>query len=160
MADAAARIARDVSLRAATAQVEAGLADPRFAAAPWQRLASARDGRPLVVAAASTDRLLIASGVPPSDLATPILVRSIANAIAPVPDLQAAEVVPIDDAQLQRWSRPSTPLPSPRIQNVDQDDRRWFWVAVICLLAFEVWVRRAPAADGAHDRDEDHARVA
>jgi hypothetical protein len=160
MADVSARIARDDALRAAGARVGAGLADPRYEKAPWQRLTSAGNGDPLVVAAASADRLLIASAIPPSDLATPILVRAIANAIAPAPDLQPAEVVPIPDAQLQRWARLSAPLPSPPIETVDQDDRRWFWLAVIGLLAFEMWVRRARADVAAQDRNEERARVA
>jgi hypothetical protein len=160
MADAAASIARDAGLRAASAQIAAGLTDPRFAAPPWQRLVSSGDGRPLVVAAASADRFVVASAVPPSDLATPILVRAIANAMAQVPDLQAAEVMPITDAQLQRWSRPSTPTSSPRTETVDEDDRRWLWLTVLCLLALEMWIRRVRTGAVANDRSEDRARVA
>ena len=95
MADAVARIARDRDLAAAGARVASGLAGAPFATAPWQMLASAEDGRPLAVAAASANRLLVASAAPASDLATPVLLRSIANAIASVPDLRAAEVVAI-----------------------------------------------------------------
>ena len=160
MADAVVRIARDSSLRAAAARVAAGLADRRFAAAPWQTLASAADGRPLAAAAGSADRLVVASAAPASDIATPLLLRSIANAIALVPDLQSAEVIPIGDALLQRWSRPATPLTSPRIETVEQDDRRWLWLAALCLLALEMWMRRGRPADVAGQRHEDHTRVA
>lgn len=160
MADAAARIAGDRELRAAAARVAAGLSDARFAAAPWQILASAADGRPLAVAAGSANRLVVASAARASDVATPVLLRSIANAIAAIPDLQRAEVVPIADALLQQWSRPSTPPASPRIETVEQDDRRWLWLAVLCLLGLEMWIRRARTADEANEHREETARVA
>jgi hypothetical protein len=160
MADAAARIAGDRELRAAAARVAAGLSDARFAAAPWQILASAADGRPLAVAAGSANRLVVASVARASDVATPVLLRSIANAIAAIPDLQRAEVVPIADALLQQWSRPSTPPASPRIETVEQDDRRWLWLAVLCLLGLEMWIRRARQADEANEHREETARVA
>ena len=160
MANASARIARDSSLRAAAVRLAAGLADPRFAAAPWQTLTEAADGHPLIAAAGSAGQLLVASAAPASDIATPLLLRSIANAIALVADLQPAEVMPISDALLQRWSRPSTPVTSPRIETVDQDDRRWLWLVVLCLLACEMWMRRGRPADDVDERHEGHARVA
>ena len=39
--------------------------------------------------------------------------------------------MPIADAVLQRWSRPAAPMASPRIEAMDQDDRRWLWIAVL-----------------------------
>jgi hypothetical protein len=149
MAAAAARIARDPDLRAAAARVARGLSDPRFAAPPWQTLTSAADGLPLAAAAGSANRFVVASAAPASDLATPVLLRSMANAIASVPDLSAAEVVPIADAMLQRWSRPAAPMTSPRIDTVAQDDRRWLWLAAVGLLALETWIRRARNVDAA-----------
>jgi hypothetical protein len=102
----------------------------------------------------------VASAARASDVATPVLLRSIANAIAAIPDLQRAEVVPIADALLQRWSRPSTPPASPRIGTVEQDDRRWLWLAALCLLGLEMWIRRARPSDAAHEQHEEDARVA
>lgn len=160
MAEALARIAGDAALRAAAARVSEGLADARFAAAPWQVLASAADGRPLAVAAGSANRLVVASAARASDVATPVLLRSIANAIADVPDLTRAEVVPIADAVLRQWSRPSTSPAPPRIETVDQDDRRWLWLAVLCLLGLEMRIRRPRPADAAHDAGEEDVRVA
>ena len=160
MADAAARIARDQDLRVAAARVASGLSDPRFAAPPWQTLTSAADGRPLAAAAGSAGRFVIASAASGSDLAAPVLLRSIANAIASLPDLHAAEVVPIADAVLQRWSRPAAPVTSPRVDTVEQDDRRWLWLAALGLLALETWIRRARPADALTEREEERARVA
>jgi hypothetical protein len=160
MADAAARIARDPDLQHAAARVTAGLADPRLVAAPWQSLVAAGDGRPLAVAAGSASLLIVATASPASDVATPVLLRSIANAIATIPDLQGAEVVPIADAVLQQWSRPPAPVTSPRLETVDRDDRRWLWLAVLCLLALESWLRRARAEDVAQAHPEEPARVA
>jgi len=160
MADAIARIARDPDLRAAGVPVADGLADARFAAAPWQPLASAADGRPLAVAAGSARGIVVASAAPVSEVATPVLLRSIANAIADVPTLQNAEVVPIRDEVLRRWTRTAAPVTEPRVDTVDQDDRRWLWVAVLCLLALESWVRRARSAQASRERETEQARVA
>ena len=160
MADAAARIARDPDLRAAAARVTAGLSDARFMAAPWQVLATAADGHPLAAAAGAATRLVVATAADSADVATPVLLRSIANAIADVPGLHRTEVVSIADGVLQRWTRPAAPLASPRIDTVDRDDRRWLWVAVLCLLALETWIRRARSADVSQLGSEEHARVA
>jgi hypothetical protein len=160
MADAIARIARDPDLRAAGVRVADGLADAKFAAAPWQILAPAADGRPLAAAAGSTRGIVVASASPASDVATPVLLRSIADAIADVPTLQNAEVVPIADAVLQRWTRTAAPVTEPGVETVEQDDRRWLWAAVLCLLALEGWVRRARSAEVSRERETEQARVA
>lgn len=158
MARAVARIAGDGDLHAAGSRVSAGLAGAAFSAAPWQTLTVAADGRPLAIAAGSADGLVVASAAPAADIVTPLLLRAIANAIADVPDLQPAEVLPIADAVLQRWSRPAPPLTTPRIETVDRDDRRWLWLAVLGLLALETWMRRSRPA--AVERREEAARVA
>jgi hypothetical protein len=160
IADAIARIARDRDLREAASRVTAGLAAAEFMEAPWQTVAAAADGRPLVVASGSEKGIVVVSGAPALDVATPLLLRSIANAIGAIPELQGAEVVPIADAVLQRWSRPAAPLTTPRIESVDEDDRRWLWIAVLCLMAIEMWIRRARAADLSPVRREEDARVA
>ena len=160
MADAVSRIAADRDLRDAASRVAAGLSDAAFAVAPWQILTSAADGRPLAVAAGSPDRLVVASAARASDVATPLLLRAIANGIAVPPDLQPAEVVPIADALLQRWSRAAAPLSSPRIQSVDEDDRRWLWLAALLLMALEVWMRRARTAEHVSQGRHEDPRVA
>ena len=88
---------------------------------------------------ASADRLLVVSAAPASDVATPVLLRSIANAIAVVPDLRRGRsradrrraCCSAGRVRRRRW-------PSPRIDTVDRDDRRWLWLAVLCLLALEM----------------------
>jgi len=48
---------------------------------------------------------------------------------------------------------------SPRIDTVEQDDRRWLWLAVVGLLALETWMRRLrPTA--VERRAAEDARVA
>lgn len=160
MAAAAVRIAADHDVRAAGVRVAAGLTDPQFQTAPWQTLAAAADGRPVAAAAASPDRLLVASAAPAADVATPVLLRAIANAIADIPDLRGVEVLPIADDVLRRWSRPPSAAPAPRLETIDGDDRRWLWMAVLALLVLEQWIRRdRPASVDQPDRDEQ-ARVA
>ena len=160
MAEAVAQIARDPDLRATGARVATGLSDARFTAAPWQTLTSAGDSRPLAVAAGSAKSLVVVTAAPASAVAMPVLLRSIANALAPPLDLQAAEVVPIDDTVLRGWSRLPMPVTSPRVESVDDDDRRWLWLAALCLMALEMWIRRARPAEVADDPSEEDARVA
>ena len=160
MAEAVASMARDRDLGEASGRVASGFSDRAFAAPPWQTVASAADGRPLTVAAGSADAIVVTSAAPASDVVMPLLLRSIANAIGTIPDLRRAEVLPIADAVLQRWTRPAAPVTSPRIDTVDQDDRRWLWIAVLLLLALETWMRRARNTDGAARLHEEDARVA
>jgi hypothetical protein len=159
MADAIARIARDADVQAAARRVARGTADSRLSTTPWQLVAGAGDGQPLVVAAGSQQRLIVVSAAPASDIATPILLRAIANALAPIPDLQRGEIVPIADDVVRAWSRPSAPPAMPRINTVDEDDRRWFWLAAIGLLAIETWMRATRTRDAATEEPEA-ARVA
>jgi hypothetical protein len=166
MADAIARMSRDAELQAAASGARTGLSDQRFTSAPWQNVAAAADGAPLIAAAGSMSELLVASAASAFDLVTPLLLRSIVNGLAVVPDVRQAEVVAISDAQLRAWSRPAPPLGAPRLdphslENV-QDDRRWFWAAVLGLLALEAWMRRARALHGetVGEHDKDVARVA
>jgi hypothetical protein len=113
---------------------------------------------------------------------TPLLIRSIANGVGDLPDdiLQRAEVVPIADRLLSEWSRPAAPpaidgdqvgpegdalfwkrasgLRRERVGErgwgpVRIDDARWVWLAVLCLLGVEMWMRRARKA-AAEDREE------
>lgn len=160
MADAAARIVRDSELQTAAWHVEKGLADDRFAKAPWQTLASAADGRPLLVAA---DRIVV-SAAGASDIVTPLLMRAVANGIAPAPDLQPAEVLPIADRSLGEWSRPASVPAAPTAEALrrsdSDDDRRWFWIAVLCLIALETWMRRARAAKSDERHQAEDTRVA
>jgi hypothetical protein len=160
MADAVARIARDGELQTAASRVAAGLADARLAGAPWHALAFAADGRALAAAAGSPAQLVVVSAANAEDIVTPLLMRSIVNGLAVVPDLQNAEVVPIPDRLLREWSRPAPAPDVPRIDTIDQDDRRWLWLAVLCLLAIETWMRRTRSSAAAAEDGEEDARVA
>ena len=159
MADAIARVAADRELQAVASNVAAGISDPRYAAAPWHTVALAADGRPLAVAAGSAAPLIFVSGANPEDLVTALLMRSVVNSLADPPNFQAAEVVPIPDRVLSEWSRPAPPVTAPRVDTVDQDDRRWLWLTTVLLLAVEMWMRRARMTAAREDSPEA-ARVA
>ena len=47
---------------------------------------------------------------------------------------------------------------APRIDTVDEDDRRWLWIAALVLLAVEAWMRRARRT--LVDQEEGSVRVA
>jgi hypothetical protein len=143
------------------------MSDARLFTVPWQLVADAANGEPLVSAASSGSLLVVSSAAPVSNVVTPILMRAMANALAAIPDLQRAEVVPIADEMLRRWSRPAVPPATPRIDTVDDDDRRWFWLAALGLLAIETWIRRVGTRDasiednvGLSSRRRKVARVA
>jgi len=162
IADGAARLLRDADVQTAAAQVSTGLTDARFFSAPWQAVAFAADGRALAVAAESSGRLLVASGAPASTIVTPLLMRSIVNALGVVPDLRRGEVAPIADRRLREWTRPAAiprvPVAGDRRQDDGGNDRRLLWLTVLCLLGIEMWMRRARSA--AADAREEIARVA
>lgn len=159
MAEAVARIVGDHELQTAASRVATGFSDQRYGAAPWHAVASAADGRPLAVAAGSSSQLIVVSAASAADIVTPLLMRSIVNGLAIVPNLQSAEVVPIPDRLLREWSRPAPAPGAPRIDTVEDDDRRWLWLAALGLLAIETWMRRARTATVGEDVPEP-ARVA
>jgi hypothetical protein len=158
MADVVASLARDPDLRAEAARVPEGIGDPRFVAAPWNVIASARDGRPVASASASGDRLIVAGVARDGDLIVPTLLRAIAAHLGPQVQLNDAEIVPIPDSQLRAWTRAPGPPPPPRPETVERDDRRWLWGVVLLLLAIETWMRRQTTAT--QHAEETRARVA
>ena len=159
MADSLARVARDTDLQSEAARVPAGLVDPRFARGPWHVLVNALDGRPIASAAMASHKLTVVAAARAGDLIVPVLMRAIANGLAPASDLTAADVLPIGDATLRAWTRPPGPPPPPRPETVDRDDRRWLWGVVLLLLMVENWVRRS-ARGADHVQEEVRARVA
>ncbi|MBI3402442.1 MAG: BatA domain-containing protein [Acidobacteria bacterium] len=170
MADAIARMSRDSDLRTAASHTTGISLDARFVAPPWQVVAVSDDvgaelapPAPLIVVAASGSDLLVVSAASPLDIVTPVLLRSIVNSLAVLPDLRQAEVVTISDSQLRAWSRPAPPPAAPRLDSPSledvSDDRPWFWAATLALLALEGWMRRARATD-VNGGAGDVARVA
>ena len=159
VADAVARIARDPALRDESSRTARGFADRSLAQPPWHSLAAAADGRPVAVAAASSDRLLIVARAAEGDLIVPTLLRAVATNLAPPDNPGNAEILPIPDSQLRAWTRDPGAPPPPRPETVERDDRRWLWGAVLLLLAIETWMRRQAA--GVQDTTEEtRARVA
>jgi hypothetical protein len=159
VADAVARIARDPALLDESRRTARGIADRALNQPPWHPVTAAADGRPVAVAAASGDRLLVVSIAADGDLLVPTLARAIAIGLAPGTDLRGAEIVPIRDSQLRAWTRAPGAAPPPRPENVEPDDRRWLWAAVLLLLAIETWMRRQSAGAQAA-AEETRARVA
>jgi hypothetical protein len=158
MTDALARIVRDTDLQSEAARVPTGFADQRYTNVPWQPLAAAADGRPLVSAAASSGTLIVASAADAGAFVTPVLLRSLANNVGTPDDAAQVDVLPISDSQLRAWTRPPA-VTAPRVDTVERDDRRWLWTGVLMLLAVEAWIRR-PRPDAVEAVDEETPRVA
>ena len=159
MTDAVARMVRDPDLQTEAARVSDGFAARRFPTPPWQPIAAAADGRPLISAASSSGTLVVASAANAVALVTPLLLRSLANNVAAPDDATKTELLPIADSRLRAWTRPPVPVTAPRVDTVERDDRRWLWVGVLALLAVEAWVRRA-RRDAVDLIDRETARVA
>ena len=103
-------------------------------------------GRPAIQVAAeganAQARMLVWSRVAASDEATALLIRATLRALAGGEGFGEAEVIAIPDATLARWQRPSSEPPASEWRNVDGNDRRWLWGAVIALLVAEQVLRR------------------
>jgi hypothetical protein len=115
--------------------------------------------------ALSTDGalLIVTTTLPPGDLRTALLFRSIFDALSADEDGGAAdpilgrrakalaerEVLTIPDADLRAWERPAGDARPPSVKTIDRDDRRWWWAAVLVLLALETVMRRSRPAQPA-----------
>jgi hypothetical protein len=122
-------------------------------------VARAADGRPIAVAAAAGDRLLVAAKARAGDFLVPVLARAVAASLSPDSDHRGAEVLAIADEQLRSWTRTPGAPPAPRPETVERDDRRWIWVAVLLLFGVETWMRRS-RRDADAVVEEERARVA
>jgi hypothetical protein len=152
--DAVARIATDPDVASAAGEVHARAPEMITPHGAWQTIASGADGAAIASAAQAGNRLLVVSAAPPGDLLTPLLIRSILDALSSPTDLRAAEIVPIPDSQLRAWERLPGPAQMPTAHGSTDDvsdDRRWMWAAALCLLGLEGWVR-GRSDDAAADR--------
>jgi Aerotolerance regulator N-terminal len=158
MAELLQRVAEDRTLAAATSidqaasidaastdQAASTARDERGAAAvapPWRVIVSDARGVPVVLAAARARELVVVSREPVAGPVTPLLVRSVLQALAGPDALPDAEVRMIADDALRTWTRPAAEPSTDALRNVDDSDRRWFWGGVLVVLLVETWVRR------------------
>jgi hypothetical protein len=124
---------------------------------PWIVLMRDAGGAPAVLAAADgfngTARMLVWSRMSAADEATALLIRATLRALAGPDAFGEAEVVAMPDATLAQWQRPASEPPASEWREVDGNDRRWLWGAVLVLLVAEQVVRRrARHAEAQADR--------
>jgi hypothetical protein len=156
---------RDVAAVAGEIRVPESSASAPPSGGPWQTIATDANGAPIVTAAQAGRQLLVVSAAAAPEALTPVLIRSILDALSPPSDAGSAEIVPIPDAQLRAWERTPGPALTPDADGpIDDlsDDRRWLWAAALCLLALEGWMRshaRRSADADAHVAEENQ-RVA
>jgi len=106
------------------------------------------------------DRLLLFTTTPAGSLLSAAIIQAVLRASANEPAVseQATETRTADE--LRAWERPPAAVPPSGSQPVgDRSDSRWWWMAVIALLAFEWWMRRRPRALP-RETETPHARVA
>jgi hypothetical protein len=129
------------------------------------------DGTVAITATSDGPVLVVRTSQSATSTATLRLLRTVLNALAQPSQSSAeasalpgapSEILPIADARLRAWERPSGEVRAPRLDTLDHDDRRWWWAAALLLLAVEAWVRRARRAqgDGADAMSQEAARVA
>ncbi len=163
MADALAAIARDAELQAEASHTTSGLAG-RFARAPWRPIVRTSGGQPIASAAASSQSpqrlVIVVPAAATRHLVTPLLLRSLANSLAPVTDAAADEIVPIPETRLRAWARQAGPPAVPKADTIDRDDRRWLWAIALLLIAAESWLRRPRRATSDAIQAEEATRVA
>jgi hypothetical protein len=103
-------------------------------------------GGPAILAAADGAQanagMLVWSRVAAADETTALLIRATLRALAGSDTFAEAEVIAISDATLARWQRPAADPPASEWRDVDGNDRRWLWGAVLVLLAAEQVLRR------------------
>ena len=128
-------------------------------AAPWLVLMRDAGGAPVVLAAADkangNTRMLVWSRVAAADEATALLIRATLRALAGNDAFGEAEVIAMADATLAQWQRPSSEPPASEWRDVDGNDRRWLWGAVIVLIVVEQIVRRRARHIGAQSDRAD-----
>jgi len=159
IADGVAAIARDRDVRAAAKTTTAALDDARLLRSPWIVVAGGAAGRPLASAASVGGSLIVVCAAPADALVSALLLRAAMNAAGDRRVRAEAEVLTIPDSPLQEWTRRPGPAPPPRVETVEQDDRRWFWIAALVLLAIE-WRMRTWQRDFSGGREQEDARVA
>jgi hypothetical protein len=154
------RAAEALARRKREAGAQAGRQD---AVSPWMADAIARMTilGDVSNSAGEGSTLVVTTSLPPTDLRTALLFRSIFAALAtedqaanpqPIASAPASgerEVLTIPDADLRAWERPAGDVRSPRLDTIERDDRRWWWAAALALLAVEGWLRRSQ-----RERDE------
>jgi len=162
-----ARLVLDRATEISTASVEPVIAS---IATPWIAEAAARTWRALPEESArrtnlrfeeSASTFVVTAHAHATDPIVPVLLHAMSSAMAPSPDRSQDDVVPISDEQLKTWTRAPGAAAPPTPETLTHDDRMWFWIAALALLAIEAWARRrrrSPAQTIA--QAQERARVA
>jgi Aerotolerance regulator N-terminal len=108
---------------------------------PWTEVLRNREGK-LVMRAASIGReLLIEIAAPPDSLVAAGAVRAALVARQGGVEQPEEEIARMSSAQLSAWNRQPGAVDAGIWRNATSNDARWFWAAVLVLLAVEQWVR-------------------
>lgn len=130
---------------------------PSNVTAPWIVLMRDAGGAPVILAAAeganANARMLLWSRIEAAGEASALLIRATLRALAGPDAFGEAEVIAIPDTTLAQWQRPASEPPASEWRDVEGNDRRWLWGAVLVLIVVEqVLRRRARHADAQTDR--------
>jgi hypothetical protein len=141
-------VARDIATDTALARAAGRVASNTSSGAPepWIVLMRDADGKPAILAASDgtngNTRMLVWSRVAAADETTALLIRATLRALAGPDSFGEAEVIAIPDATLAQWQRPASDPPASEWRDVDGNDRRWLWGAVLMLIVAEQILRR------------------
>jgi hypothetical protein len=115
-----------------------------FGRAPWTTLV-ARDGKPVVSAAALEHELVLQAGAPVDSVFAAAVIRSALNARATsYAEREIATTAPAVLAEWQRAAAPVDPVDKDAWRRATATDARWCWALALAALAIEQWLRRRP----------------
>ena len=114
--------------------------DERFGRPPWTTLL-ARDGKPLISAAASGQELVLQAGAAPHSVLAAAVIRSAFNGRPGAVSYAEQEVAATAPATLAAWQRPAAPVGREAWRQAESTDARWCWAVALLALALEQWLR-------------------
>jgi hypothetical protein len=108
---------------------------------PWTVLVRNGEGKPLIRAAMLGRELLIEVAAPPASFVAASAVRAALVARRGAVEQPEREIARMSEARLSAWNRAPAAVDRDVWRNAAANDARWFWGAVLVLLAVEQWLR-------------------
>ncbi len=108
---------------------------------PWTTVLANGEAKPIVVAAASGDELILDVAAPSDSLFAAQVVRAALNARVTTDRYRESEIARTDSVTLNAWTRPAPPVDRSVWHSVETTDARWCWLLSLIFLGAEQWLR-------------------
>lgn len=143
------RLGPDRSLRALAAS--AARASAVREELPWVVALRDRDGKPLIAAARSRDRLVLDAGVAPDTFLAAAIVRAALTARLGIDHYKEREIARVDERRLATLTRTPGAVTADAWRNADVTDARRCWLGVLVLMGLEQWLRAWSRTRDSHE---------